>query len=129
MLIFTLRYKMAVILARIVMPRSRSSSLESITRSATTSFKRKAPLCRSMASTSVVLPWSTCAMMAMLRIDEFKGVLMTFLMHEQTETKLGHQLCPALARQASPPGTWAGGPVGESSSRVEGQVLHTIFAE
>ena len=29
---------------------------------------RKAPACRSILSTSVVLPWSTCAMMAMLRI-------------------------------------------------------------
>ena len=27
------------------------------------------PLCLSMASTSVVLPWSTCAMMAMLRMS------------------------------------------------------------
>jgi hypothetical protein len=31
------------------------------------SLARKMPLWFSMASTSVVLPWSTCAMMAMLR--------------------------------------------------------------
>src|SRR6266581_360195 len=60
---------MAVFLARMVMPRSRSSSLESITRSTTASLARKMPLCLSMASTSVVLPWSTCALMAMLRIS------------------------------------------------------------
>src|SRR4051794_26057204 len=59
---------MEVFLARIVMPRSRSSGLESITRSWTTWFSRKAPAWRSILSTSVVFPWSTCAMMAILRI-------------------------------------------------------------
>ena len=49
------------------MPFSRSRSIESITRSATSWFARKAPDCHSMASTSVVLPWSTCATMATLR--------------------------------------------------------------
>src|SRR5271169_2181697 len=58
---------MAVFFARIVMPRSRSSSLESITRSTWVSLARKVPLWFSMASTSVVFPWSTCAMMAILR--------------------------------------------------------------
>ena len=50
------------------MPRSRSRSFESMTRSATASLARKVPAWRSMASTRVVLPWSTWAMMAMLRI-------------------------------------------------------------
>src|ERR1700690_145113 len=50
-----------------VMPRSFSRSLESMTRSTTASLERKVPDWRSMASTSVVLPWSTWAMMAMLR--------------------------------------------------------------
>src|SRR5215216_4612038 len=58
---------MAVFLAMMVMPFSRSRSMESITRSATCSFSRKIPLCQSMASTRVVLPWSTWAMMARLR--------------------------------------------------------------
>src|SRR4051812_42123622 len=49
------------------MPRSRSSSLLSIARSATRSLARKVPLWCSSASTSVVLPWSTCAMIATLR--------------------------------------------------------------
>src|SRR5690606_15550393 len=50
-----------------VMPFSRSRSLESMTRSSTSWFSRNAPDCHSMASTSVVLPWSTCATMATLR--------------------------------------------------------------
>src|SRR5574340_381020 len=50
-----------------VMPRSFSKSLESITRSSTAWFSRKVPDCLRSWSTSVVLPWSTCAMMAMLR--------------------------------------------------------------
>src|SRR5579872_6351684 len=66
---------MAVFLARMVMPRSRSSSFESITRSATCSLARKVPDWRSMASTSVVLPWSTWAMMAILRIVWLTGVV------------------------------------------------------
>src|SRR4051812_21798422 len=50
-----------------VMPRSRSRSLESIARSATFWFSRNEPDCCSRRSTSVVLPWSTWAMMATLR--------------------------------------------------------------
>ena len=49
------------------MPFSRSRSPESITRSATTWFARKAPVCLRMASTRVVLPWSTWATMATSR--------------------------------------------------------------
>ncbi len=56
-----------VALARMVMPRSRSRSFESITRSATRWLSRNAPDCCKSRSTSVVLPWSTWAMMAMLR--------------------------------------------------------------
>ena len=51
------------------MPFSRSRSIESITRSATSWFARNEPDCHSIASTSVVLPWSTCATMATLRIS------------------------------------------------------------
>src|SRR5450631_1107030 len=54
-------------LARIVMPRSRSRSLESMARSTTRWFSRYAPDCCKSRSTRVVLPWSTCAMMATLR--------------------------------------------------------------
>jgi hypothetical protein len=49
------------------MPFSRSRSIESMTRSSTSWFARKAPDCHSIASTSVVLPWSTWATMATLR--------------------------------------------------------------
>ena len=56
-----------VALARMVMPRSFSRSLESMARSATRWLSRNEPDCLSSASTSVVLPWSTCAMIAILR--------------------------------------------------------------
>ena len=60
------------------MPFSRSRSVESMTRSATSSLARKAPDWRSMASTSVVLPWSTWAMMATLRMSARCIVLVCF---------------------------------------------------
>ena len=64
-------YRTVVFFARIVMPFSRSRSIESMTRSWTDPSSAwcavKAPDCQSMASTSVVLPWSTCAMIATLR--------------------------------------------------------------
>src|SRR3954471_1437161 len=56
-----------VCFARIVMPFSRSRSIESMTRSTSAWFSRKAPVWRSIASTSVVLPWSTWATIATLR--------------------------------------------------------------
>ncbi len=59
----------AVFFARMVMPFSRSRSLESMTRSLTWAWAPNAPDCHSMASTSVVLPWSTCATMATLRMS------------------------------------------------------------
>src|SRR5262245_48420136 len=49
------------------MPFSRSRSFESRTRSFTSWFARKAPDCQSSASTRVVFPWSTWAMIARLR--------------------------------------------------------------
>src|ERR1700730_10711609 len=51
------------------MPFSRSRSIESSTRVATSWPTRKAPDCHSIASISVVLPWSTCAMIATLRMS------------------------------------------------------------
>ncbi len=64
-------YFTAVFLARIVMPFSRSRSFESIMRSSRCSAAcaANAPACLSMASTSVVLPWSTWATMATLRMS------------------------------------------------------------
>ena len=67
MLILTPRYEIAVFFAMIVMPFSRSRSIESMIRSGTVSLARKMPPCQSIASTRVVLPWSTWAMMATLR--------------------------------------------------------------
>ena len=69
MLIFTPLCITAVFLDRMVIPRSRSRALESITRSSTRSLARKTPLCFSIASTRVVLPWSTWAIIAILRIS------------------------------------------------------------
>ena len=57
-----------VFLAKIVIPLSFSRSFESITLSATCSLSRKTWLCLSMASTNVVLPWSTCAIIAIFLI-------------------------------------------------------------
>jgi hypothetical protein len=50
------------------MPRSRSRSFESIARSGSTARESSVPDCCNSLSTSVVLPWSTWAMMAMLRM-------------------------------------------------------------
>src|SRR5258706_14736544 len=50
-----------------VMPRSRSRSFESMTRSSMCSWAAKVPDCCSSLATRVVLPWSTWAMMATLR--------------------------------------------------------------
>ena len=58
----------AVFFAMIVMPFSRSRSIESMIRSGTDSFARNRPDCHSIASTSVVFPWSTWAMIAMFRM-------------------------------------------------------------
>ena len=54
-------------LAAMVMPRSRSRSMVSMSRSLTSWLALNRPLWRNMASTRVVLPWSTWAMMAMFR--------------------------------------------------------------
>src|SRR5262249_43680603 len=67
MLIFVPPSWIAVFLARIVIPFSRSRSVESSTRSATSWFSRNEPDCQSIASTRVVFPWSTCAMIATFR--------------------------------------------------------------
>jgi len=67
MLIFTSLNQMAVFFDMIVMPRSRSRSIESMIRSVTCWFSRNVPLCRSIPSSSVVFPWSTWAMIAIFR--------------------------------------------------------------
>ena len=67
-LIFTSLYTTEMFLDRMVMPRSRSWSLLSSTRSSTCWFSRNTPLAYNRRSTMVVLPWSTCAIMATLRM-------------------------------------------------------------
>mmetsp|Transcript_43264 Transcript_43264/g.139438 ORF Transcript_43264/g.139438 Transcript_43264/m.139438 type:complete len:209 (-) Transcript_43264:30-656(-) len=63
-------YSMAAFLARIVMPRSRSWSFESISRSSLSIEPEMACADCSIASTRDVLPWSTWATIAMLRMSE-----------------------------------------------------------
>src|ERR1051326_4428004 len=92
-----------------VMPRSRSRSIESMTRSRTCSFSRKVPDWRSIASTSVVLPRSTWAMIAILRtlfcsvIDT--GLSQCFVKHDTdrgrkiqaADFRIGHGNAEAVA--------------------------------
>src|SRR5262245_46959611 len=80
---------MAVFLAMIVMPFSRSRSMESRMRSGTVSLARKIPLCHSMASTSVVLPWSTWAMIARLRRSGRVAVVMSIQSNIRPDDKMG----------------------------------------
>ncbi|MDP9613270.1 hypothetical protein JOF35_005608 [Streptomyces demainii] len=72
-------YFTAVFFARMVMPFSRSRSLESMTRSSTCWWAANAPACLSMASTRVVLPWSTWATMATLRMSWRVGITSALL--------------------------------------------------
>src|SRR6266487_3339911 len=69
MLIVTSPCRIDVFLARIVIPFSRSRSLVSMISVPTSWFSRKVWLCGSSASTSVVLPWSTWAMIATFRMS------------------------------------------------------------
>src|SRR6476620_4049130 len=62
-------YRIAVFLARMVMPFSRSRSPESMARSSTCWCSPKAPASQSILSTRVVLPWSTWATMATMRMS------------------------------------------------------------
>ena len=69
MLIRVPSHSIDVHLAKMVIPRSFSRSFESMTRSSTCWFSRKLPLCAKIESIKVVLPWSTWAIMAILRIS------------------------------------------------------------
>src|SRR3954471_9578295 len=82
-----------------VMPRSRSRSLESIARSATFWFSRNEPDCCSRRSTSVVLPWSTWAMMATLR--RFLALLLVVRWRD-----LAGKPGPTFPDHAQKPGFW-----------------------
>ena len=97
-----------VALARMVMPRSRSRSFESMTRSATRWLSRNAPDCCRSRSTSVVLPWSTWAMMAMLRSFMGEGAFSDGRTRGTRRAVLGREddgnatARPALDRRARP---------------------------
>jgi len=68
MFIFTPSYITDVFLERIVIPLSFSISPESIILSDTCSFSLNTWLCFNKASTNVVFPWSTCAIIAIFLI-------------------------------------------------------------
>ena len=85
----------AVFLARMVMPFSRSRSIESMTRFSTSAPSRKAPDCHSIASTNVVFPWSTWATMAMLRRS-----LRTGMQNSGSDRGCGHRDEAAGLRRA-----------------------------
>src|SRR3990167_9589224 len=60
------------------MPRSRSKSMESMMRSPRPWMLRWTWVWRNMGSTSVVLPWSTWAMMATLRMGCFSSIRVVY---------------------------------------------------
>src|SRR3979411_1270344 len=78
---------MAVFLARMVIPFSRSSGFESMIREPISWFSRKVWLCFSSASTRVVLPWSTWAMIARLRMSCLRVVVITGYFGSGTKRK------------------------------------------
>src|SRR5918999_286047 len=110
MLIVSPPCRTAVFLARIVMPFSRSRSPESMTRSSTSWFSRNAPDCQSMASTSVVLPWSTWATIATFRrssrVEKGMRARLRLVNREWPQTVGG---LPQSTRGRPPPGSAAGG--------------------
>jgi hypothetical protein len=87
MLILTPCQVIAVFFARIVIPRSRSRSLLSRMRSPARAASRKTFDCFNMPSTSVVLPWSTWAMIAMLRMSSLVVLNIRLLIGYQTTHK------------------------------------------
>src|SRR5512134_571185 len=84
----------------IVIPFSRSRSMESITRSGTAWCSRKMPLCFSIASTSVVLPWSTWAMIATLRMS--RGLMRAGGLCERTLEQLPDGTAAVILQEPCP---------------------------
>ena len=96
------------------MPFSRSRSWLSSTRSSTAWLARNAPLCQSMASTSVVFPWSTWATIA------------TFLMSSRAAIATPEGRAYAATRSGTCSATICGTPAiwppGQPSARRDLQV-------
>src|SRR5512134_3337696 len=86
----------------IVIPFSRSRSRESITRSTTAAWALKMPLCRSIASTRVVFPWSTWAMIATLRMSAVVGFMKGGALREGAREELPDRLPAILFQEAGP---------------------------
>src|SRR5882762_9403432 len=105
-----------------VMPRSRSSSLESMTRSAMCWCAANVPDWCSNLSTSVVLPWSTWAMIARLRMErdiqagcEKESRIVSVCAVQQRK-----RVTPTAPDRAPPPAAraWAVSPPGRFSRRA-----------
>ena len=98
------------VLGEEVMPFSRSRSIESITRFWTAWPTRNAPDCHSIASTRVVLPWSTSATIATFRRSERTGTQNTLFRlggqpgESMAGSKAGRFVLWPLAHQRAIPG-------------------------
>src|SRR5512143_4097181 len=84
----------------IVIPFSRSRSRESITRSTTAAWALKMPLCRSIASTRVVFPCSTWAMIATLRMSAVVGFMGRGALREGAREELPDRFSAVLFEEA-----------------------------
>ena len=84
------------------MPRSRSWSLESMTRSTSAWWSSKTPVARSMASTRVVLPWSTWATSATLRSWAWRGTrgLLSVAVHGRVDGSASGGGCRCVSERA-----------------------------
>src|ERR1039458_538936 len=81
----------AVFLARMVIPFSRCKSPDSMTRSVSSSWSVKEPVWRNMASTKVVFPWSTWAIIAIFLREERSGMaLLRYLPTLKAQSLRGH---------------------------------------
>ena len=86
MLILISPYIRAMFLAKMVIPRSRSRSLESRMHSPCSCDSRNWPLDFSRQSTRVVLPWSTWAIIAMFRMSNRRMVVSARLFPDKSSS-------------------------------------------
>jgi hypothetical protein len=84
----------AIFYKEIVIPRSFSRSIESITLSSTILWESNVPLCFKRPSTKVVLPWSTCAIIAMFLKFDFLNFSLIYdlLLNRQWNSNKNYQI-------------------------------------
>jgi hypothetical protein len=93
MFTLTLFHCTAQFFAAMVIPRSRSRSIESMTRSSCFWFARNTPAVRNSASTNVVFPWSTWAMIATFRMLSLIVLMSSFCIPVLILPSCEGQLC------------------------------------